>query len=205
MWNQNENTENQNLGRRERGDFNEIVKTRPHDGERSVKGGERIKLQANYFRLLKTPKWNIYKYDVKFEPECMMGRLRNALVMQHKAKIGGFLFDGVQLFLTRELETDQGVLQLESKTRTDEIYTLTLKFTTVVAMDQPESLQILNLILRRATAGLRLELVGRNYYDAASKVFSSLEFVVLFPFFQLHSFIRLPFWADKIFNLLHKN
>lgn len=104
----------------------------------------------------------------------MMVRLRNALVMQHKNKIGGFLFDGTQLFLTRELETDQGVLQLESKTRTDEVYTLTLKFTTVVAMDQPESLQILNLILRRATAGLNLNLVGRNYYDAASKVFFSL-------------------------------
>lgn len=171
-----------NLGRKERGSFNEIVKTRPHDGERSFKGGERIKLQANYFRLLKTPKWNIYKYDVKFEPECMMNRLRNALVMQHKDKIGGFLFDGVQLFLTRELETDQGVLQLESKTRSDETYTLTLKFTTVVAMDQPESLQILNLILRRATAGLKLELVGRNFYDPEAKVFFPL-----FSNFKYHS------------------
>lgn len=81
----------QNLGRRERREYNEIIKTRPHEGERSFKGGERVKLQANYFRLLKAPKWNIYKYDVKFEPECLMGRLRNALVMQHKARIGGFL------------------------------------------------------------------------------------------------------------------
>lgn len=69
------------------------------------------------------------------------------------------------------LDTDRGVLQLESHTRTDEVYNLTLKFTKFVAMDQPESLQILNLILRRATTGLNLELVGRNYYDPAAKVF----------------------------------
>lgn len=100
----------------------------------------------------------------------MMSRLRNAMVMQHKDKIGGFLFDGTQLFLTRELTSDKGIIQYTSKTRTDEVYTLTLKFTTIVQMTEPESLQILNLILRRATQGLQLELVGRNYYDAAAKV-----------------------------------
>lgn len=102
--------------------------------------------------------------------------------MQHKNEIGGFLFDGTQLFVTRELEHDNGVLQLQSKTRTDEAYTLTLRYTTTVAMDQPESLQILNLILKRATTGLKLQLVGRNYYDAAAKVclLVLLKFRVLF-------------------------
>lgn len=117
-----------------------------------------------------------------------MSRLRTALVMQHKEKIGGFLFDGTQLFLTRELQTNQGVLQLESKTRTEEKYTLTLKFTTIVEMDKPESLQILNLILRRATTGLNLNLVGRNYYDAASKVF---HFTFILAFLEQIFFIML--------------
>lgn len=110
----------------------------------------------------------------------MMSRLRNALVMQHKDKIGGFLFDGTQLFLTRELQTDQGVLQLQSRTRDEKDYTLTVQFTTIIEMDKPESLQILNLILRRATNGLNLNLVGRNYYDAQAKVisFHLLEFIL---------------------------
>lgn len=148
----------------------QIVNTRPHEGERSHKGGERVRLQANYFRLLKAPKWNIYKYHVTFEPEIAMARLRNAMIMQHKDKIGGFLFDGTQLFLTRELETDKGTVELTSKTREDTTYILKLKFTKVVQMDEQESLQILNLILRRATAGLKLQLVGRNFYDPHSKV-----------------------------------
>ncbi|XP_031633322.1 protein piwi-like isoform X2 [Contarinia nasturtii] len=148
----------------------QILHTRPHDLAKSFTGGERVKLQANYFRLLKTPEWNIYKYHVTFEPECLLSRLRNALIMQHKETIGGFLFDGTQLFVTRDLGGDRGVVNLTSKTRTDEEYTLKLQFTKVVQMDEQESLQILNLILRRATAGLKLQLVGRNFYDAASKI-----------------------------------
>lgn len=163
------------LDERPRSALQSIIRTRPHDGDRSFAGGERIRLQANYFRLLKQPTWSIYKYHVNFEPECMMSRLRNALIMQHKATIGGFLFDGTQLFVTRDLGGDKGVITLTSKTRTDEVYTLTLQFTKIVQMDEQESLQILNLILRRATQGLKLELVGRNYYDAKSKVLSYIS------------------------------
>lgn len=100
----------------------------------------------------------------------MLVRLRNALVMQHKDKIGGFLFDGCQLFSTRTLESGRKTFQWKSKTRNDEEYALNFQFTTNVEMDQPESVQVLNLILRRATGGLKLEMVGRNFYDAQAKV-----------------------------------
>lgn len=119
---------------------------------------------------MKKPEWQIYKYHVNFEPECLSSRFRNALIMQHKDKIGGFLFDGTQLFVTKDLGGERGIINLTSTTKTDETYTLTLKFTKNVQMDEAESLQILNLILRRATQALKLQLVGRNYYDAASKV-----------------------------------
>lgn len=37
-------------------------------------------------------------------------------------------------------------------------------------MTESQSLQILNLILRRAMGGLELQLVGRNFYDPDAKV-----------------------------------
>ncbi|XP_055323225.1 protein aubergine-like [Sitodiplosis mosellana] len=163
--------------------FQQIIVTRPHDGPRSFKEGDRLRLQANYFRLVKTPKWQIYKYHVNFEPECVMSRLRNALIMQHKENIGGFLFDGTQLFVTKDLGGDRGIVNLSSTTRTGETYTLTLQFTKIVQMDEPESLQILNLILRRATQALELQLVGRNYYDAASKIALGQFKIELWPGF----------------------
>lgn len=147
-----------------------IEPTRPHKKNQSYEGGERVKLSANFFRLPQLPNWCIYKYHTTFEPECLMARLRNAMIAQHKEQIGGFLFDGIQLFVTRELpETN---LVLESCTREKTVYQITLKFTKAVAPNTRDYLQICNLILRRATAALDWKLVNRNYYDPAAKVIS---------------------------------
>lgn len=145
-----------------------IEPTRPHEKDQSYEGGERVKLSANFFRLPQLPNWCIYKYHTIFEPECLMARLRNAMIAQHKEKIGGFLFDGVQLFVTRELPVEN--LVLESRTRENTVYQITLKFTKAVAPNTKDYLQICNLILRRATAALDWKLVNRHYYDPAAKV-----------------------------------
>lgn len=97
-----------------------------------------------------------------------MSRLKNAMIAQHKQVIGGFLFDGIQLFVTRELPEES--LLLVSRTRENVEYNIKLVHTSIVLTNQREYLQVLNLILRRATHGLRLQLVNRNFYDPAGKV-----------------------------------
>lgn len=150
--------------------------TRPQNGKaKNHKNGERVKLTANFFAL-RVPndprdskfKWSIYKYTSIFEPECHNARMKSAMIAQHKPKIGGFLFDGIQLFVTRQLDDEE--LNLVSKTREGTEYKIQLKFTKIVTTNDREYLQILNLILRRATQGLKLNLVNRDYYDAAAKV-----------------------------------
>lgn len=103
-----------------------------------------------------------------------MDRLRNAMIAQNKETIGGFLFDGVQLFVTRELPEEN--LVLESRTREDTVYKITLKFTKAIAPNTRDYLQICNLILRRATAALDWKLVNRHYYDPVAKVDFSFIF-----------------------------
>lgn len=157
-----------------------------------------MRLQANFFRLLKQPTWNIYKYDIKFEPECMMMGLRNALIMQHKDEIGGYLFDGTQLFLTRKLKTDDNdTIVYRSESREKVEYTLTAKFTRIVQMTENESLQILNLILRRATHGLDLKLVGRNFYDPSAKVRNLFESIRIFCIENFSS-SKLEYFSTKM-------
>lgn len=146
----------------------EIRNTRPNKKPKKAEGGNRIQLTANYFRLPKLPTWSIYKYHGTFEPECLNARLRNALIAKHKDRIGGFLFDGTQLFVTKELPHD--LLKLKSTTRENQEYEITLRFTRIVTTNEPEYLQILNLILRRATQGLNLKLINRNFYDPVAKV-----------------------------------
>lgn len=158
---------------RTRRDYMPIIDTRPHDNiTKNANESNKVKLTANYFRLGKAPTWNIYKYCVTFEPECMMARLRKFLIDQHRDKLGGYLFDGTQLFLTQQLETStDSAVVLKSETRDKEKkFDLTIKFTKIVMMSEDESLQILNLILRRTSQNLNLQLVNRNYFDPAAKV-----------------------------------
>lgn len=156
-----------------------LIRTKPHENttkhnpEVVAKIGSAVKLEANYFALQSRTafnRWKIYKYDVKFEPECVMKRLQIFLVSQHKNKIGGFLFDGAQLFTTRNLHGENKGVEFKSETRDQTVYTIKMVFTRIVMMSEQESLQVLNLIQRRNMIGLHLKQVGRNYYDPKNMV-----------------------------------
>lgn len=142
--------------------------TRPNEKPQSYRGGNRVPLSANFFRLPNSPEWSIYKYHTIFEPECLLVGLRNAMIAQHKDEIGGFMFDGVQLFVTRELSNE--VTEFESRARDETVYKITCKFTKVVSPNSQDYFQVLNLILRRAIAALNWKLVNRSYYDSDAMV-----------------------------------
>lgn len=135
----------------------------------------RVKLKSNYFALEKAPEWKIYKYHVTFDPEVEMAGFRRALLAQHKSELGGYLFDGIQMFAT---SYHGDLLCLTSRSREEEDYHLQLKFTKSVDMASTEALQILNLINRCAIRELGLVLVGRNYFDEKAKVFQRRRFRV---------------------------
>lgn len=91
------------------------------------------------------------------------------LINEHKKIFGGFLFDGTQLFMVNKLRSDQLTLQSRHE-RTGDVYQLRIIHTGSVDMTNETGIQVLNLILRRAMAGLNLQLVGRNLFDAAAKI-----------------------------------
>lgn len=142
----------------------------PDKPRSSESPGDRLRLQANYFRVLRAPTWQISRFHVTIEPEVEMVRFRHALIAQHKKQIGGYLFDGGQLFSIKELPTENDILVLQSKSREEQEYKITLKFTGKISMGEREAIQILNLIHRLATKNLKLQLVGRNFYDPKVKV-----------------------------------
>lgn len=135
-------------------------------------------IETNYFSLrsrLSNNEWPIYKYHVTFEPECSVRRLQMFLVGTHRDKIGGFLFDGAQLFTTRKLHGENNTVEFQTETRDKQVFTIKMQFTRMVMMNERESLQVLNLILRRNMKGLDLKLVGRNFYDANSNAVVNLN------------------------------
>lgn len=156
--------------------FGGIVRTRPANNTEKYATGPRlthVSLTANYIRLKQTPKWQIVKYSVAIEPECQSRGVRNYLLAQNKEQLGGYLFDGLQLFVTKQLHLENGERVLKANLPRENVcYVIRLKFTKVVRPDDDEFHQILNLILRRATSALDLQLVNRKFYDAQAAIVS---------------------------------
>lgn len=130
--------------------------------------GEPVMLNANYFQLLRKPTWTIYQYHVEFKPEIELSSLRRYLIATQKDFLGGYLFDGTMLFLTRHLENTP-VVERTAVGRNNDEFRLLFKYTRKVSPADAQSVQILNIILRRAMSGLKLQLVGRNFFDADAK------------------------------------
>lgn len=132
--------------------------------------GKAIQLFANYFRLLKKPEFEFNVYRLDFDPLVDEEAMRKSFLRQHKDKLGGYLYDGAQLlYLTHRLSRD--TLNLSCESREGVKYQVTVRHTDRVIGDTDlQCMQILNLILRQTMGGLKMELVGRNLYDALSKV-----------------------------------
>ncbi|XP_055839653.1 protein piwi [Episyrphus balteatus] len=170
-------------GRRDRLCRYEIVHTRPQEiDSKCGRSGAPISLQANYFRLLTTPTWRIYQYHVDFSPDIELRRVRGGILSEHKGLFGGYIYDGMKMFSTTKLRED--LIKLETTSKSGEKYMITVKYVGVISMKEWQSLQILNLILRRAMEGLKLQLVGRNFFDAVAKIDLREHRMQLWPGYQ---------------------
>lgn len=166
--------------------FQDLVQTRPPelDSKTGVTGNS-VRLTANFFRMVKSPTWSLYQYHVDFAPEVEVNAVRKGLLRVHTATLGGNVFDGTTLYLTNRLNQD--VSEYFSKNRLGENIRMTLKFVGLVSMREGRSLQILNIIMRKALEGLNLQLVGRNFFDAAAK-------------FNIHEF-NLELWPGYLTSI----
>lgn len=148
-----------------------VYKTKPDDlNKKTGTSGNPVKLSANYFKLIRKPTFEFTLYHVDFEPNVDILPLRKAFIGQQREYLGGYLFDGQNMiYLTRRLPDDLVTIQVTS--REGQTYKMTIKYTNVkIEMTSDMAMQVLNLILRRTMEGLKMQLVGRNLYDAGNKV-----------------------------------
>lgn len=166
---------------RSKNKFISIIRTRPHmlqreakyDPSSNIRGVERIQLEVNYIRQKKLiSEWNIHQYRVNIEPNTPLAAKRRFLVAQHKDTLKTYIFDGEQLFSNHRIHTEGlNMLELQSlDPRDNKMYTVQLKFTNIVQPNHERCLQIYNLIIRYIESGLKMQLVGRNFYDPGNMV-----------------------------------
>jgi aubergine-like protein len=68
--------------------------------------GRTVMLKANYFRLETHTDWCLYQYRVDFAPEEDRTRVRKALLRNHQAVLGSYIFDGTVMYTSRRLAQD---------------------------------------------------------------------------------------------------
>lgn len=68
--------------------------------------GRAVKLMANYFKLETHTNWCLYQYRVDFAPEEDRTPIRKGLLRNHKAVLGGYIFDGTMMFTSHRLNPD---------------------------------------------------------------------------------------------------
>lgn len=65
--------------------------------------GQKIMLQANYFKLLTTTDWCIYQYAVSYAPEEDNTRAKKGLLRQCSQQLGPYIFDGAVMYTSQRL------------------------------------------------------------------------------------------------------
>ncbi|KAK7794255.1 hypothetical protein R5R35_014662 [Gryllus longicercus] len=149
-----------------------FLRTRPdHVTSKQGASGARIKLSANYFRLETHTDWRLYQYRVDFDPETDQTVVKKGLLRVHRESLGGYIFDGTVLFTSRLLSEDRAqVIELSSKRADDVNIRITIRLVGDLALGDYHYLQFFNILMRKCLQHLKLQLVGRNYFDPKARI-----------------------------------
>ncbi|XP_055592749.1 protein aubergine-like isoform X1 [Uranotaenia lowii] len=160
----------------------DVVRTRPVDSTISKHGesGTKIMLQANYFRISRGGEECIFQYRVDFNPVVESSKLMSSLVYTLKPTIGGYLFDGTQIFTRHKLRSEEVEIQTKDPI-SGTPYIIKLKKVGVLDGCNEMEFMIYNLINRKAMGGLNLQLIGRNFFDPGAKIVIPQHGLELYP------------------------
>ncbi|XP_036145933.1 piwi-like protein Siwi [Monomorium pharaonis] len=141
--------------------------------------GEHTMLQSNHFKLPTVPNWRLYQYRVDFEPEEMRTFIRKGMLKLHKDKVGPYIFDGTVLYTSTRLPDK---MEFTSVRQSDNVpVNIVICFVGPLSPEDPHFVVIFNIIMRKCLEYLRLQLVGRDYYDANNKVIINQFRLELWP------------------------
>lgn len=79
-----------------------------------------------------------------------------------------FMFDGTMIFTSRRISPDP--MELFSKSESGEAIRMTIRLVGDVAQGDYHLIQFFNIILRKCLVFMKLQLVGRNFYDPKARV-----------------------------------
>ncbi|GAB0086880.1 hypothetical protein DMENIID0001_010860 [Sergentomyia squamirostris] len=147
----------------------DIVVTKPKNlNTKMGNTGEKIRLIANYYKLIKSPGWNIYKYRVDFSPDIELLTARKKLMRRQIPTLGSFQFDGTVIFSLHKYATDPMILMDKSEIDESPIQ-ITIRYVGELLPTHGEYIHLLNLIMKQTIESLGMQRAygpkGAKYFD----------------------------------------
>lgn len=131
----------------------------------SVINDKPLKLITNYFRVETTEKVSMTQYRIDFDPATENRSLKFAIINESKDFLGLHVYDGANTVYLMKRLPDKETWRLVTL-RDGSRFNVRFRESREILYTDAMFFTILNLILRRCFEALRLNLVGRNYYDA---------------------------------------
>ncbi|XP_077995960.1 piwi-like protein 1 [Glandiceps talaboti] len=160
-----------------------VPKTRSVQDKTGTIGSE-ISLTANFFRLNKSKDDDLYQYNVTFSPEIDSKILRIGLLHDYDDILGKTrAFDGMTLILPIKLA--DLTTELVSKRRSDgAAINITITLTNELPPTSPTCLHLYNIIFKKILRLIKMEQIGRNYYNPAQQIEVPAHKLELWPGFS---------------------
>ena len=144
----------------------------------SGKSGISVEIATNYFKMFGNPGWRLLQYRVDFKPEEDNTAVRKSIMRGLQGRLGRFIFDGSILFSATPLTANKkDLLVLQTVRNNDNTpVEVTLREVGEVLPTEHHYLQFFNIVLRQCLEKLKLQLLGRNYYDPqAAKILKDFK------------------------------
>uniref|UniRef100_A0A8R1DKX7 Piwi domain-containing protein n=1 Tax=Caenorhabditis japonica TaxID=281687 RepID=A0A8R1DKX7_CAEJA len=123
---------------------------------------------ANFIPIeMDTPDYAIFQYHIEFQPNVDHKHSRERMLLHENvvSEVGEFhVFDGMIMYITKEWEANQ-IIEVPHPT-TGVPIAVVFKFTNRFLLDNVQTINIFNTIIRRCFDEMNLTQLGRHYYNS---------------------------------------
>lgn len=146
-----------------------LVMKPQHIQSKQGTSGIQMVVKANYFPLDSKISWQIFHYHVDFVPEIENVSFRNSLLVNQVKELGGFLYDrGSSIYTITQLPNERHEVSTRDRDGNDIL--IKIRRVGLISPLEHRSIQVINIIMKKAMKALNLQLVGRDHFDAVAKV-----------------------------------
>ena len=172
--------------RRKRLESYDSVESRPKGQVKTGVTGDQLQLCANYTRIQKRGEWALYHYHVDFQPPLERTSDKKAVVRPFggQGRLGAFIFDGQSLWTATKISADPAeVIHLVGAMKDGTSIAVDVKLVAQLMPGDIMYLQFYSILVRKCLAALKLDLMGRHFFDRTAAISMPNHHLELWPGF----------------------